>query len=72
MATTAAEGLGSRVLFSKFSPEDMFIEREMERGREGEKNSDLLFYLSMRSLVDSHICSAWGLNLQPWCMGTML
>ena len=37
MAATAAEGLGSRVLFSKFSPEDMFIEREMERGREGER-----------------------------------
>lgn len=33
---------------------------------------DLLFHLFTHSLVDSCVCSDWGLNMQLWCTGMML
>ena len=53
---------------------DIYIERERERerGRERERNNDLLFHLCMHSLVDTCMCPDQGLNLQPWCVWTVL
>lgn len=33
---------------------------------------DLLFHLFTHSLVDSCMCSDWGLNPQPFCIGRTL
>ena len=38
----------------------------------GERDINLLFLLLMHSLVDSCTCPDQGLNLQPWCIGTVL
>ena len=37
-----------------------------------ERETDLLFHLSMHSLIDSYMCPDLGLNLQPWRIGTKL
>ena len=31
----------------------------------GRERENVLFHLSMHSLVDIHMCPDWGLNLQP-------
>ena len=46
--------------------------REKERERERERNTHLLFYLFMKSLVDSCMCHDWDWNSQPWCIRTIL
>lgn len=43
----------------------------VERGR-GERNTHLLFYTFMRSLVDSHWCPDWVLVSQPGRIGMTL
>ena len=51
----------------------LFVDfRETESKGEKERNTDLLFYLFMYSLVDSCLCPEQGSNPQPWCIGMML
>ena len=46
-------------------PEDMFIDFR-------ERGINLSFHLLMHLLLDACLCPHWGLNLQPWCIGTVL
>ena len=51
----------------------VFLKKFMdERERERERDNDLLFYLSMHSLADSHRCPDWGWNPKPWHVRTMV
>lgn len=49
-------------------------DRKRERGTEKyrERKMDLLFHLSIHSLVDSCLCPDWGSKPQPWCIGMVL
>ena len=47
-------------------------QRERERGRGRERNIDLLLHLFMHSFIASCMYPDRGLNLQPWCIRTML
>ena len=40
--------------------------------REKEREINLLFHLFVCSLVDSCMCTDWGLNPQPWHSGVTL
>ena len=42
---------------------------ETEMDREWERNINLLFHLFMHSLIILYV-PHWGLNPQPWCVGT--
>ena len=46
-----------------------FRDRE-EGGGDREREIYLLFHLFIYSLVNSCLCADWGLNLQPWHIGT--
>ena len=56
-------------IFFKF----LFIDfREKAREEVGERETDLLFYLFIHSLLDSCMCPDQGLKPQPWHSGMML
>ena len=69
--------LGEKVYHLLFKMFLLILEREegaggRERGRERNRNTDLLFHFFIHWLVGCCLCPDQGSNPQPWRMGTML